>query len=118
MPPPWRNFVPESDFVFNQNTELMHLPGATIVLKGIDDLLKGQTTVGACLAAIASPKLKAGGLLPSDYQSSIPEAELLLYRLLRKEKGNAYGRYNALLRELVSFEQALAFLRPSGKDKV
>jgi len=32
---------------------------------------------------------------------------LQLYRLLRQQGGDAYSRYNALLRELVSFESAL-----------
>ena len=35
------------------------------------------------------------------------DAELQLYRLLREEDGDAYSRYNALVRELVSFCQAL-----------
>jgi hypothetical protein len=35
------------------------------------------------------------------------EPELQLYRLLRREEGDAYSRYNALVRELVSFEAAL-----------
>ncbi|MCX6930149.1 MAG: hypothetical protein NT154_44095 [Verrucomicrobia bacterium] len=35
------------------------------------------------------------------------EPERQLYRLLRQEGGDAYSRYNALIRELVSFEQAL-----------
>jgi hypothetical protein len=35
------------------------------------------------------------------------EVELQLYRLLRREGGDAYSRYNALIRELVSFESAL-----------
>jgi hypothetical protein len=35
------------------------------------------------------------------------EPERQLYRLLREEGGDAYSRYNALIRELVSFEQAL-----------
>jgi len=39
--------------------------------------------------------------------SFFPEPERQLYRLLRQEGGDAYSRYNALIRELVSFEQAL-----------
>jgi len=45
-------------------------------------------------------------VLPSD-TPLIEEAELVLYRLLRAEGGDSYSRYNSLLRELVSFEQAL-----------
>jgi hypothetical protein len=36
-----------------------------------------------------------------------PEPERQLYRLLRQEGADAYSRYNSLLRELVSFENAL-----------
>jgi hypothetical protein len=35
------------------------------------------------------------------------DAELELYRMLCQAGGDAYSRYNALLRRLVSFEQAL-----------
>jgi hypothetical protein len=35
------------------------------------------------------------------------DAELELYRMLRQTGGDAYSRYNALLRQLVSFERAL-----------
>ncbi len=47
------------------------------------------------------------GLISESDASAVPDAELQLYRLLRQEGGDAYSRYNALLRELVSFEQAL-----------
>jgi hypothetical protein len=36
------------------------------------------------------------------------EPELELYSLLRREGGDAYSRYNAIVRELVSFESALS----------
>ena len=39
--------------------------------------------------------------------SAFPEPERQLYRLLRQEGGDAYSRYIALIRELVSFEEAL-----------
>jgi hypothetical protein len=41
-------------------------------------------------------------------EAPFPEAELVLYDLLKKEGHNAYGRYNSLIRELVSFGRALA----------
>jgi hypothetical protein len=41
-------------------------------------------------------------------EAPFAEAELVLYDLLKKEGHNAYGRYNALIRELVSFGRALA----------
>jgi hypothetical protein len=38
---------------------------------------------------------------------NVGEAELRLYALLCEREGDPYGRYNALLRELVSCERAL-----------
>jgi hypothetical protein len=35
------------------------------------------------------------------------EPEIRLYRLLRGQGGDAYSKYNTLLRELASFESAL-----------
>jgi hypothetical protein len=47
------------------------------------------------------------GLIPATKISVMLEPERELYRLLREQGGDAYSRYNALLRELVSFESAL-----------
>ena len=55
--------------------------------------------------SIALPRMKALELVPNDFRPAITEAELTLYRLLRKQPGDAYFRYNALLRELGSFLQ-------------
>lgn len=83
------------------------LPGAELVEPGLVDAARGRWTVAGLLVAIAAPRLRRLGLvLPPD--DRLPaEPELLLYRALRAEGGNAYGRYNALLRRLVSFERAL-----------
>jgi len=83
------------------------LPGGELVGSGLADLALGLCTVPACLVSIARTRLASAGLLPSSSSGAIPEPELQLYRLLRKRGGDAYSRYNALLRELVSFEQAL-----------
>lgn len=83
-------------------------PGAELVLPGLEDLAAGRLTVAACLVSIARPLIEASGLaeafLPLRYVS-VPEHTL--YRLLRAEGGDSYGRYNSLLRRLVSFERAL-----------
>ena len=63
--------------------------------------------IPACLVGIAQPRLRRTGLITGVVASSFPEPERQLYRLLRQEGGDAYSRYNALIRELVSFEQAL-----------
>jgi hypothetical protein len=83
------------------------LPGESLVREGLADLQSGKRTAGAYLAAIARPRLVRAGLLPETGISLPAEPELELYRLLRREGGDAYSRYNALLRELISFEQAL-----------
>jgi len=39
--------------------------------------------------------------------ASDSSAELELHEILSSQPGNAYDRYNAIIRELVSFEHAL-----------
>jgi hypothetical protein len=85
---------------------LERLPGGSLVLQGLADLQSGCETIAAYLVSIASPRLRRTGLLPES--CPVPEEpELTLYRMLLREGGDAYSRYNSLLRELVSFEQAL-----------
>ena len=62
--------------------------------------------MNSCLIAIAFGKFRNAGLVSGE--APFDQAELVLYDLLRKEGGNAYGRYNSLIRELVSFGRALA----------
>lgn len=84
------------------------LPGADIVEEGLADVRAGRLTTAACLIFIASPRLTRAGLLSGHLAvRAEKEPELMLYRLLREEPGDAYSRYNALLRRLVSFERAL-----------
>ena len=84
------------------------LPGAELVLPGLVEAAAGELTVGSCLVSIARPIIERSGLASSyGIREFVHEPERALYRLLLSEGGNAYGRYNALLRRLVSFEQAL-----------
>lgn len=83
------------------------LPGGEIVRQGLADFRSGRCTIAACLVGVARTRLSCAGLLPAVAGDPFPEPELQLYRLLREAGGDAYSRYNALLRELVSFEQAL-----------
>ena len=83
-------------------------PGAELVLPGLSDAAAGRVTIASCLVSVARPLIEESGLtkhLPSI--AYVAEPEHALYRLLREEGGNAYGRYNSLLRRLVSFEQAV-----------
>ena len=84
------------------------LPANDMVQQGLDDLAERRVSVAACLVKIASPKMRRCGLemLLSDDEALNADHEL--YALLGHKHGNeAHSKYNALLRELVSFERAL-----------
>ena len=85
---------------------IVGLPGESLVRQGLVDVYAGRRTVEAYLVSIARPRLSRAGLLTGD-EDLMAEPELGLYRLLRAQGGDAYSRYNSLLRELISFEQAL-----------
>jgi len=90
----------------NPSDLLMGLPGAERVLEGLHDFHSDRHTIPACLVRIARPRLSRAGLMAA----SAPRddgAELELYRLLAPEGTRAHSCYNALLRELISFEHAL-----------
>jgi hypothetical protein len=83
------------------------LPGEKLVRQGLADFQSGLCTIPACLVRIARPRLSRAGLMPQSVPGKCSEPELQLYHLLKLERGDAYSRYNSLLRELVSFENAL-----------
>jgi hypothetical protein len=86
---------------------LNELPGAELILPGLDDLQNGKPdTVGSLLVAIAATRLTAAGLdVPKDHL--VAEPELALYARLEAEREDAYPYYNALLNRLNSFCNAL-----------
>ncbi len=94
-------------------------PGAELVLPGLQDAAAGRVTIASCLVSVARPLIESAGLTqglpPLTY---IAEPERALYRLLQAEGGDAYGRYNSLLRRLVSFEQAVRHARGSSTGSV
>jgi hypothetical protein len=80
------------------------LPGADLVEAGIRDLERGVESVESLLVSIGAPRLRRLGVLSVE---PLPEPEDRLYALLSERHGNAaHGRYNALIRRLVSFERA------------
>jgi hypothetical protein len=83
------------------------LPGEVLIREGLADFQSRRCTVPACLVGMAQSRLRSAGLITGVVAHALPEPEWQLYRLLRDEGGDAYSRYNALIRELVSFEQAL-----------
>jgi hypothetical protein len=92
--------------------ELTGLPGAELVRQGLADLDSGIETVPALLVTMARSRLRRLGIpVPT---RDLPDAELRLYRALcQEDPAAAYGRYNALLRRLVSLARALE--REQGK---
>ena len=83
------------------------LPGEIMVRQGLADFQARLCTIPSCLVRIARPRLSRAGLMPLSIPGEFSEPELQLYHLLKLEHGDAYSRYNALVRELVSFENAL-----------
>jgi hypothetical protein len=88
------------------------LPGAELIRQGLVDFQSGRRTIPACLVAISRSRLSLAGLLPESAGVLFAEPERQLYAMLLEEGGDAYSRYNSLLRELISFEQALDHLPP------
>ena len=80
------------------------LPGADLVEAGLSDLARGVESVPALLVAIGAPRLRRLGF---DVPTAPAEPEHRLYaRLAQEDVDSAHGRYNALLRRLISFERA------------
>lgn len=84
---------------------LQGVPGHELIRKGLDDLATGEHgSVEALLVSIGAPRLRMIGL---DVPAAVDDPEHALYEALRQQHGDAaHGRYNALIRRLVSFERA------------
>ncbi len=82
------------------------MPGGELVRQGLADFQAGQRTIPSCTVGVAQGIFRRAGLLPPT-SFKIFEPERALYRLLCASGGDAYSRYNSLLRELASFIQAL-----------
>ncbi|HEY3055955.1 MAG TPA: hypothetical protein VGK31_08510 [Thermoanaerobaculia bacterium] len=85
--------------------ELAGLPGYELILEGLDDLEAGRESASALLVLIGAERLSRIGVpIPS---SAADDPEHRLYALLaREDPDSAHSRYNALIRQLVSFERA------------
>lgn len=84
----------------------LSLPGAELVARGIKDLDRGVPSVEALLVSIGAPRLRLLGV-PVVHPLADPEHRLW-HLLASKGADGAHARYNALVRRLVSFEEALA----------
>ena len=84
--------------------DLSHLPGGTLIAEGLADLAAGRESAAALLVQIGAPRLAQLGL---DVPRAPNGVEHRLYALLAaSDSDSAHTRYNALIRQLVSFERA------------
>ena len=82
------------------------LPGADLIRAGLADLGAGRESVAALVVSIGAPRLRDLGY---DVSAPIADADHRLYLTLAEDDhDSAHGRYNALIRQLVSFERAAA----------
>jgi hypothetical protein len=82
------------------------LPGHDLISAGLTDLANGIESDAALVVAIGAPRLRTLGI---EVPPAPDEPEHRLYRRLAAiDSDAAHGRYNALVRRLVSFERALA----------
>ena len=81
------------------------LPGWDLVHEGLHDLAAGRETVPALLVLIGAPRLRSVGVIVPEVAVNDPDHRLFAL-LAREDADSAHGRYNALIRELISFERA------------
>ena len=81
-----------------------------LIDKGLADLARSEETIESLLVSIGSPKRRDLGV---SLGPAFDNPEHRLYALLGRVHGDdAHGKYNALVRLLVSYERALACVRP------
>ena len=85
--------------------DLRAFPGGDLVEEGMADLARGIETIPALLVSIGAHRLRRIGLpVP---EGAYPTPEHRLYeKLAETDPDSAHSRYNALVRRLVSFENA------------
>jgi hypothetical protein len=86
---------------------LRNLPGAEIVLPGIEDLRADRVSLNSLAVQAAAPRLRRVGLDAPSAPSGEPPAAHRLYARLSEELGDAaHSRYNAILARVDSFAGA------------
>ena len=84
---------------------LAALPGHELIGEVLADLERGHSSAAAFLVLIGAERLRKAGIAVPHVVSANPEHAL--YELLASEDpDSAHSRYNALIRQLVSFERA------------
>jgi hypothetical protein len=88
-------------------TDYSHLPGGDFISRGLLDHSEGKITPESCLIEVGRPRLARSGIaIGPRLPLTLGDPHRQLYHLLLQLGGDAYSRYNALLRRLISFEQA------------
>ena len=95
-------------------TQYRALPGGDLIEAGLADLRDGEFTAEALLIAVGAPRLRGAGVTLPAAVDEPEHPELALYERLCRDGGDAYSRYNAYIRRLVSFERALDVTRKRG----
>lgn len=97
--------------------DLADLPGADLVLRGLEDLAHARPTPEAALVEIARTRLRALGFAVRSDPSSAKDAELCLYERLAEShpERDPYLLYGAWLDQLVSFLASLTEQQESAQ---
>lgn len=95
--------IPPTSFAKSPEDDL---PGAELLTEALDPSGAASVTISSCLLSMARVRLVRAGLVLPEGAGRVAEPELTLYRILRSEGGDAFSRYNGLIRRLVSFERA------------
>lgn len=87
-----------------------NLPGAEIVLPGIEDLKAGRETINALAVSAAAAKLGVREFV-REVEGDEPAAHRLYLRLNNELGDAAHSRYNAILARVASFARAAGHAR-------
>ena len=86
------------------------LPGAELIRAGLRDIRDGVESIEALLVLVGAPRLRRIGFDVPD-TPYFPE-DRLYEKLAAEDSDSAHSRYNALIRQLVSFERAAECVKP------
>jgi hypothetical protein len=86
------------------------LPGADLIRAGLRDIAEGVDSIEALLVLVGAPRMRRLGFDVPD-TPDYPE-DRLYAKLAAEDSDSAHGRYNALIRKLVSFERAAECVKP------
>lgn len=88
------------------------LPGGELVDRGLADLASRRQTVESLAVSLAAPRLRREKV---PVGQTLDDPERRLFELLSRTEGElAHFRYNAYLRQLVSFADACRVARVAG----